>query len=43
MATEGSGAHTGDGAISRGVLTIRTIRGKTITRDGGCDRGYGQC
>jgi hypothetical protein len=31
MATEGGGMHTGNGAISRGVLTIRTIRWKTIT------------
>jgi hypothetical protein len=37
MAAEGSRTHTGHGAISRGVLTIRTIRWETVTRDGGCD------
>jgi hypothetical protein len=38
MATESSGAHTGYWTISGGVLTIRTVRGKTITRGEGCDR-----
>jgi hypothetical protein len=40
MATEGGRAHTGNRAISRGVLTIRTIRGKTITCGEGCDRPH---
>jgi hypothetical protein len=39
MATEGSGAHTGDGTVSRRVLTIRTIGWKTIAGSGGCDIG----
>jgi hypothetical protein len=38
VTTERSRAHTGNRAISRGVLTIRTIRRKTIALDGGCDR-----
>jgi hypothetical protein len=37
MATEGGGTHARDGTISRGVLTIRTIRWETITPGGGCD------
>ena len=40
MATESSGTHTGYGTISGGVLTIRTIRGKTITCGEGCDSLY---
>jgi hypothetical protein len=37
VATEGGGTHTRDRTISRGILTIRTIRQETITRGGGCD------
>jgi hypothetical protein len=37
VTTERGGAHTRNRAISRGVLTIRTIRRKTVTLDGGCD------
>jgi hypothetical protein len=37
MATEGGGTHTGNGAIGRGVLTIRTIRWETIAGSEGCD------
>jgi hypothetical protein len=37
VATERGGTHTWNRTISRGVLTIRTIRRKTITRGGGCD------
>ena len=38
MATEGGGTHAGNGAISRRVLTIRTIRWEAVTRGRGCDR-----
>jgi hypothetical protein len=31
MATEGGGTHTWNRTISRGVLTIRTIRWETVT------------
>jgi hypothetical protein len=37
MTTKGSGAHTRNRAVSRGVLTIRTIRRKTIAGGVGCD------
>jgi hypothetical protein len=37
MATKGGGTHTGCGAMSRGVLTIRTIGRETITGSEGCD------
>ena len=40
MTTEGGGTHAGNGAISRGVLTIRTIRWETVTRGGGCDKAH---
>ena len=42
MATKGGGTHTGCGAISRGVLTIRTIGRETITGSEGCDNDSGE-
>jgi hypothetical protein len=37
MTTKGGRTHTRDGAVCRGVFTVRTIRGKTITGGVGCD------
>jgi hypothetical protein len=37
VTTKGGRAHTWNRAISRGVLTIRTIGWETVTRGGGCD------
>jgi hypothetical protein len=37
MATGGGGTHARNGAVSRRVLTIRTIRWEAVTGGEGCD------
>jgi hypothetical protein len=37
VTTKRGGTHAWDRTISRGVLTIRTIRWETITQGRGCD------